>query len=126
MRIRTRVWIERDGVDVFGGGRYVLLEAVRRTGSLNRAAADLGMSYRAAWRKVRECEARLGIPLVAATIGGRSGGGSRLTAEGERLLAGYAKFERALDGSARRLYRAHLGFLGSGDGKPGEGKRGGD
>jgi molybdate transport system regulatory protein len=123
MRVRTRVWLERGGVDVFGGGRHHLLEAVRRTGSLNRAAADLGMSYRAAWRKVRECEERLGIPLLAGTIGGAGGGGSRLTPEGERLVAGYEKFERALAASARRLARAHLGFLGDEAGDPAEGKR---
>ena len=111
MRVRARIWIERDGVDVFGGGRYALLAAVRRAGSLNRAAADLGMSYRAAWRKVRECESRLGFALLEGSIGGRGGGGSTLTARGERLLAAYERFEGELGRATERLFRKHLGFL---------------
>ena len=74
MRVRARVWIERDGEDVFGGGRFALLVAVRRTGALNRAAHDLEMSYRAAWRKVRECETRLGF---LGETGGSDGRGKR-------------------------------------------------
>jgi molybdate transport system regulatory protein len=111
MRVRARVWIERDGEDVFGGGRFALLVAVRRTGSLNRAAHDLEMSYRAAWRKVRECETRLGFPLLEGSAGGRGGGGSKLTVRGERLLAAYERFESELTEQSERLFRKHLGFL---------------
>ena len=123
MRVRARVWIERDGEDVFGGGRFALLVAVRRTGSLNRAAHDLEMGYRAAWRKVRECEARLGFPLLEGSVGGRGGGGSKLTDRAVRLLAAYERFEGELTEQSERLFREHLGFLDETGGTDGRGKR---
>jgi len=48
MKVRTKVWIEDDrGKVVFGVGRVRMLEAIRRLGSMNKAAKGLKMSYRA-------------------------------------------------------------------------------
>ena len=112
-----KTWIEKDGRDLFGAGRYALLREVRRTGSLSRAAHNLGMSYRAAWGKVREAEGRLGFSLLDRKRGGARGGGSTLTGDGERLLKAFEEFERELGVQAQRLLKKHLGFL-SRPGKP--------
>ncbi|MGI6386754.1 MAG: winged helix-turn-helix domain-containing protein [Desulfomonilia bacterium] len=61
MEFAYKIWIEKDGNTVFGMGIYKLLDLVAETGSLHKAAQELGMSYRAAWGKVREYEDRLGI-----------------------------------------------------------------
>jgi len=43
-------------------------------GSINQAAAKLGMSYRAAWGKVTATEKRLGIKLLNKHTGGYHSG----------------------------------------------------
>jgi molybdate transport repressor ModE-like protein len=54
-----------------------LLLGVAQTGSLNRAAAQAGVSQQAASARIRAMEAQTGVPLVH-----RSPRGSRLTAQG--------------------------------------------
>src|SRR5271157_5331534 len=54
VRPAQRVWLQEDGVRMFGPGTHELLRRVDETGSLNRAAGDMGMAYSKAWRLVRE------------------------------------------------------------------------
>jgi len=83
--IRSKIWIadEEDNV-VFGEGRYRILEAVDRLSSLQAAANELKMSYRALWGRVKASEARIGRALVA-----REGRGSRLTPFAQHLMEQY-------------------------------------
>lgn len=92
MNIKFKIWIEKgDGV-AFAEGRKMLLEAVDRLGSLNAAAKELGMSYRAAWGKVKATEKVLGIKLLKVTTGGKGGGGASLTPEARDLISKYKEF----------------------------------
>ncbi len=80
--VRSKIWIEdADGEVVFGLGRYRILSAVERCGSLNAAAKELKMSYRAAWGRIKATEARIGRSLVV-----RAGKGSRLTPHAHLLM----------------------------------------
>ena len=94
MRLRSKVWIEEKGEQVFGSGRARMLKAVARAGSLNAAAKDLGMSYRHVWSCIRASEERLGRPLLIKSKGGRSGGGAVLTDYAKDLLRKFEKVER--------------------------------
>ena len=61
---RMHIWLEtKDGM-LLGLGRIQLLELVEELGSLNKAAAAMGMSYRAAWGRMKQTETVLGSPLV--------------------------------------------------------------
>ena len=64
MKVKFKIWIEQDGNVAFAEGRRMLLEAVERLGSLNAAAKELGMSYRAAWGKIKATEKALGPETV--------------------------------------------------------------
>lgn len=68
-----------------------LLEAIDRLGSIRRACAEVPLSYRHAWRLIRQAGARLGADLVVTEIGGAGGGGARLTEAGRRWLARLAE-----------------------------------
>ena len=68
----------------FAEGRRMLLEAVDRLGSLNAAAKELGMSYRAAWGKIKATEKALGLKLLDVTTGGKGGGGAKVDPRGTR------------------------------------------
>ena len=97
MQPRAKVWIEEDGKLVLSDYRVRLLSLIGETGSLADAAAQMQLSYRRAWGKVREIEQNLGVKLVESAAGGAGGGGSTLTADGARLIAMYQRFREATE-----------------------------
>lgn len=82
--IRLHLWLESDEGVFFGYGRLLLLDKVAKTGSLKKAAEELGMSYRAAWGKIKSTEKILETKLIERIGGKRSG--QRLTNEGRELM----------------------------------------
>ena len=74
--------------------RMELLEQIDRCGSINRAAAALGLSYKAAWTRLDSLGNLAPEPLVARATGGAGGGGTRLTAAGHTLLDQYRAYRR--------------------------------
>jgi formylmethanofuran dehydrogenase subunit E len=96
LTIRSKIWIESDGDPVFGRGRRFLLEAIDAHGSINRAAAEVNISYRKAWSHIKAMEERLGIKLVDRQAGGKNGGGAVLTQDARDFLSRYKKMEDGL------------------------------
>jgi molybdate transport system regulatory protein len=90
-----------------GPGKIALLEAIGREGSISAAGRALGMSYRRAWELVDSLNTVMGAPVVAASPGGRRGGGAALTEAGVKLVADYRAIERA----AHRAAEARLAAL---------------
>ena len=76
-----------------------LVDAVRRSGSLRRAAGDMGVSYRYAWGLLGEAAAAFGAPLVAM----QRGRGAQLTHLGEKILWAEGLVHAALDPQLARL-----------------------
>jgi len=88
--VRLHLWLENGESMVFGLGRVHLLDMIERHGSLRKAAQALGMSYRAAWCKLRATERALGVSLVEAA--GHKRDGCRLTPHGEALRASFSQW----------------------------------
>ncbi|MGX2038885.1 TOBE domain-containing protein [Methylocaldum sp. MU1018] len=65
---------------------FRLLAAIEKTGSINRAAKDVGLSYKGAWEMVERANNLAPRILVSTAVGGRHGGGTRLTSAGRELL----------------------------------------
>ena len=86
MEIKAKFWIENKGEVVLGGGKTALLLAVDRFGSIQRAADEFGMSYRHAWGAIRRIENRAGFKIVDTRLGGKEGGGARLTPKGKLFV----------------------------------------
>lgn len=80
-----------------GPGKADLLEAIAREGSISRAGAALGMSYRRTWLLVDAMNRCWTERLVETTPGGSSSRGARLTPCGVRVLALYRGLERHLE-----------------------------
>ncbi len=69
--------------------RIELLMAIKKTGSINKAAKEVPMSYKSAWETI-EAMNNLSInPIVQKETGGSGGGGTKLTEYGENLLKTY-------------------------------------
>jgi molybdate transport system regulatory protein len=99
---RLHMWLEtKDGM-LLGLGRIQLLELVEELGSLNKAAAAMGMSYRAAWGRMKQTETVIGSPLVE-----RAGPkkGFTLTPLGHEIVRLYRDWHRDVETYA--LNRAH-------------------
>ncbi|MEX2226957.1 MAG: LysR family transcriptional regulator [Dehalococcoidia bacterium] len=104
MQPRAKLWLERDGRIVLSDYRVRLLRHIDETGSLAEAAERMHLSYRRAWGKVREIEQNSGMKLVESAAGGAGGGGSRLTAEGRRLVELYDRFRASVEQDMSREF----------------------
>lgn len=102
----AHIRLDFSGTCSIGPGKIGLLEGIERTGSLSAAARALGMSYRRAWLLLHATNEGFQEPVVELSVGGRDGGGTRLTEFGRRLIADYRGFEAAVDSLAARAFAA--------------------
>ena len=84
----------------FGAGRLHLLERIETHGSLKKAAECMGMSYRAAWGKIKATEAVLGFKLVEKNSGKK--GGYSLSNDGRDLMTQYRSWFNSVEEAAVR------------------------
>ena len=91
---RLRLRIVFGDVVMLGPGKADLLEGIRETGSIAAAGRRMRMSYKRAWMLVETMNAAFREPLVESTRGGAQGGGARLTATGEAVLAHFRRLEK--------------------------------
>ena len=101
--IRLRIWIERNGAELLGPGRLELLEAIDRWHSISAAARNIGISYRHAWLLVDGVNRAAGKPLVESAVGGKRGGGARLTELGTAAVATFRDLEREMHAAAAQV-----------------------
>ena len=106
MKAVTKIYFYDDhGEKFFGEGPARLLHGIEQTGSLRAAAMSMNMAYTKALKLMHNAEASLGFPLTARTVGGKDGGGSRLTPEGKNWLARYEAYRDACIEANRKLAR---------------------
>lgn len=106
MKAITRVvFLDEEGQKFFGEGPCRLLKGVTETGSLRASALQMGMSYTKALRLLKNAEKALGCHLTTRAAGGKDGGGSSLTPEGEEWLKRYEAYRDACVQANRQLYR---------------------
>jgi molybdate transport system regulatory protein len=122
MEIKYKIWIEKEGKVIFGHGREELFQAIDECHSLNAAAKKLGMSYRAAWGRLRASEDRLGVKLVESDAAKK---GMTLTPAAKGLLDKFRRLEKEADAYLQKTSR-ELSALFENDAKPvtGEKKKG--
>lgn len=84
-RLNGRLWMETD--DRFMGiGRLELLVQIQALGSISKAAQAMGMSYKRAWELVSSMNAQARSPLVLTQTGGKRGGGTEVTPQGQQMI----------------------------------------
>ena len=87
-----------------GPGKAELIERVEQSGSISAAARAMGMSYRRAWQLVEALNAAYRQPVITTAVGGKRGGGARVTPFGRRLAARF----RAMEDKASAAIAADL------------------
>ena len=108
MEIKAKFWIENRREVILGGGRTALLLAVDRLGSIQRAADEFGMSYRHAWGAIRRIEKRAGFKIVDTKLGGKTGGGARLTPEGKAFVKRVDSLLKDLQTIVKKRFRQRV------------------
>ncbi len=109
LEVRSKLWIEAGGGAVLGDWRADILEGIERTGSLSRAAEELGVPYRTAWQRLKESEERLGVRLVESQSGGADGGSSTLTPAARELLRRYRQFSSGMEELVNQRFKEAFG-----------------
>ena len=87
-----------------GPGKAELIERIEATGSISAAARAMDMSYRRAWQLVEALNADFRQSVIETAVGGRTGGGARVTPFGRELAASY----RSMEGKASSAIAAEL------------------
>ncbi|MFA7466751.1 MAG: LysR family transcriptional regulator [Desulfotomaculaceae bacterium] len=99
-----KIWLEKDD-GVQGDGFFQLLEQIEKNGTIAAAAESMGMSYRAAWGKIKKTEKQWGISLVTTKVGGDTGGGASLTPQALNLLQRFFRFRQDVDQEIAKIFK---------------------
>jgi len=94
MKIKSHIWIEKEGSTFIGSGRVALLKAIQETGSMNKAAKSMNMSYKKAWTLIKSMDEMGPKPVVDKVIGGKGGGGAKLTDYGIQVVEAYNQLNK--------------------------------
>ena len=110
LALRGKVWVDIGGRAALTDAGADLLEQIAACGSLSEAARRLRFSYRRAWMLVDAMNRRWPGPLVTTAVGGKRGGGTKITELGQLVLRSYrdlqVQAEHLLDRASRGF--AHL------------------
>ncbi len=109
LNARCKLWLSSKDVEgVFGDGKWCLLEAIDRTGSLSAASKSLRISYRKAWGDLNKAQDALNTALVEKLRGGNRGGRTILTSEGKQWLKAYSKFRADVEKAVGKSYEKNI------------------
>jgi len=91
---RGHIWIDGKEGTFIGYGRVILLERIREHGSITKAAKSMSMSYKHAWELIDSMNRQAERPFIETLIGGKGGGGTKLTADGEKAIRMFWVFHK--------------------------------
>ncbi len=86
----SQMLLNDDNEIVMGAGRMKILESINKTGSINKTAKVLKMSYKTVWSKIKSTEKNFGKSVVLAD----KKTGTTLTEDGHHLLKKYKRLKQ--------------------------------
>lgn len=112
--VNGSLWIEGNGVRFLGPGPVELLQHIDKTGSINQAAKEMGMSYKKAWEIVNRLNMMATCPIVITATGGEKGGGSCISEEAKQMILYHQqlrkRFHKFLEEETHRLNNISSSF----------------
>jgi molybdate transport system regulatory protein len=102
-RLLSRQWlVNEEGRIIIGEGRMEILENVEKTGSLNKTARIMKMSYKGVWSKIKATEEA----MKARVVQSNRKQGSTLTQEGKELLRNYRTLKERCLKADEKIFRS--------------------
>lgn len=98
-----RVQLMRDR-PFYGPGAHQLLQLTQETGALLDACQHMGISYSKGRKIIANLEHQMGCPILERTRGGKAGGTSTVTAEGQTLMLQYNAFCKEAETCLNELF----------------------
>lgn len=105
LRPRHKVWFTLGSSFLMGPNYFRFLRAVDETGTIRAAGKVVGWSYRTCLNRIRRMEEVLGTRVLETARGGASGGGARLSREGERLVTIFERWQKDVTDYSQRAFR---------------------
>ncbi|HWR94591.1 MAG TPA: hypothetical protein VN192_05280 [Flavobacterium sp.] len=95
LKIKSKIWFENQDGILISEGRVQLLKLIEQTGSLNKAAKEMSISYQKAWKLLDTSCKSPEYRLIETKIGGAKGGGTVITPYGKFLVETYDSINKA-------------------------------
>ncbi len=109
--LKYKVWLVTSSEEeIIDDSDFMLLKRIDESGSLRAAAENQGVSYRNAWGTMKRAEEILQFKLIDKQRGGKRGGETRLTEDGEKLIQCYDELQQEFD---RAIYTVTKKFFHS-------------
>jgi molybdate transport system regulatory protein len=89
IEVECHITIKKDGIMFLNPLKTQLLQEIKKNGSLSGAAKEMEISYQHVWTMIDEMNRTAPSPLVLKHRGGANGGGTAISAYGERMLREY-------------------------------------
>ncbi len=106
-KVNGSLWLECDAQCFLGPGPVALLQLIEETGSINKAAMQMKMSYKKALHLIHTLNEQAASPMVIAQVGGDKGGGSSITEEAKELIRYHVglrkRFKTFLEAETKKL-----------------------
>lgn len=96
-----------------GPGKITLLEKIEETGSISAAAKEMGMTYRRAWHLLKTVQMVLHEDVIETSVGGKKGGGAKLTMVGKELITLFRSTETEANKGAAPLLKKFNNLINS-------------
>ncbi len=100
--IKIRLWIEESDDAFLDIGKIWLLENIQKTGLITNASKEMKMECREACELIDERNRRGESSLVEKLLGGKGGGGARLTEGGENAIQIFHEIEKRINDFAQK------------------------
>lgn len=105
LKLNYKFWIETENeMSILGEGKWLLLKAIRDTGSLKGAVEQMGYTYRQTWENLKNIEEKLGFKLIEKSRGGDKGGQTILTTKGEKIVEFFDKLYAEIEPDLQQLF----------------------
>lgn len=96
--IKHKIWLETEDNDgVLGDGKCRLLKTISETGSLKEAMKLHKLTYRKTWDNLNKIEEMLGFAIIDRQRGGKDGGKTSLTPQGQAIVEAFDTFHLKYD-----------------------------
>ena len=89
-----KIKIEINENFIIGPGKVSLLESIITNGSISSAAKKMGMSYRKAWKLVKEINDASSTKIIITNTGGKGIGGTKISDDGLLFIKAFRSIEQ--------------------------------
>lgn len=101
--LKADLFLQGNDQQSFTQTQIQLLSAIDESGSITKAAKQIGVSYKTAWDRIDALNNLSDKALVQRAAGGVGGGGTSLTVFGKNIVAGFSELQEEHNAFINRL-----------------------